>query len=145
MARGVPRRRRGSLTLRATSRQLRGACGSPAVRRECAKTRTPRGCRLADPEARSQWATVTKLHAKPYHRTRYDGCLTRVNVKGGVDVSNCISCKDRKTTRPNNGISIVYECSSDFLSRSSVKVVRGRGACRNLCMEAHDRHHGRNT
>ena len=37
-ARGVPRRRRGSLTLRATSRQLRGACGSPAVRRECAKT-----------------------------------------------------------------------------------------------------------
>lgn len=38
LARGVPRRRRGSLTLRATSRQLRGACGSPAVRRECAKT-----------------------------------------------------------------------------------------------------------
>lgn len=38
VARGVPRRRRGSLTLRATSRQLRGACGSPAVRRECAKT-----------------------------------------------------------------------------------------------------------
>lgn len=37
------------LTLRATSRQLRGACGSPAVRRECAKTRnaarTSTGCR----------------------------------------------------------------------------------------------------
>ena len=47
-ARGVPSSlalawTKASLTLRATSRQLRGACGSPAVRRECAKTRTPRG------------------------------------------------------------------------------------------------------
>lgn len=43
LARGVPSSlalawTKASLTLRATSRQLRGACGSPAVRRECAKT-----------------------------------------------------------------------------------------------------------
>lgn len=43
VARGVPSSlalawTKASLTLRATSRQLRGACGSPAVRRECAKT-----------------------------------------------------------------------------------------------------------
>lgn len=35
---------------------------------------------LADHEARLKCASVKKLHAKPYHRTRYDGCLTRVNV-----------------------------------------------------------------
>ena len=87
LARGVPEPKalalawtKASLTLRATSRQLRGACGSPAVRRECAKTRTPRGCQLADPEARSQCASVKKLHAEPYHKTRYDVSLTRVNV-----------------------------------------------------------------
>jgi len=43
LARGVPSSlalawTKAGLTLRATSRQLRGACGSPAVRRECAKT-----------------------------------------------------------------------------------------------------------
>ena len=43
LARGVPSSlalawTKASLTLRATSRQLRGACESPAVRRECAKT-----------------------------------------------------------------------------------------------------------
>lgn len=35
---------------------------------------------LADHEARLKCASVKKLHAKPYHRTRYDGCLTRVDV-----------------------------------------------------------------
>lgn len=64
---------------------------------------------LADAEARLKWASVKKLHAEPYHRTRYDGCLTRVNVKGGVDVSNGTSCTDRKITRPNNGIVHLYE------------------------------------
>ena len=145
MARGVPRRRRGSLTLRATSRQLSEACETPAVRRECAKTRTPRGCQLADPEARSESASVKKLHAKPYHKTHHDGCLMRVNVKGGVDVSNCISCKDRQLLARTT-VSCTYTIFvARILSRSFVKVVRGRGACRNLCMEAHDRHHGRNT
>ena len=85
LARGVPEPKAQAsgeviITLRATSRQLRGACGSPAVRRECAKTRTPRGCLLADPEARSQCASRTETTRRTLSRTRYDGCLTRVNV-----------------------------------------------------------------
>ena len=39
LARGVPRRRRGSLTLSASSRQLSEACETPAVRRVSSKTR----------------------------------------------------------------------------------------------------------
>lgn len=78
---------------------------------------------MRDSEARLKCASVKKLHAEPYHRTRYDGCLTRVNVYRGVYVSNDTSCKDRKTTRPNNCIVHLYYLCSEILSRSSVKVV----------------------
>ena len=56
------------LTLSASSRQLSEARETPAVRRVSSKTRTPRGCQLADPEARSECASVQKRHASPYHR-----------------------------------------------------------------------------
>lgn len=103
LARGVPSSQalawtKASLTLSTLSRQLREACESPAVRRISAKTKTPRRVsKLAkDSDARLQCASVKKLHAEPNHRTRYDVSLTRVNVSRGVDVSNCMSCKDRQ-------------------------------------------------
>ena len=77
LARGVPRRRRGSLPLSASSRQLSEACETPAVRRVSSKTRTPRGC-PRDSEARSESASVPKRHASPYHRTHYDARLMRL-------------------------------------------------------------------
>ena len=50
---------------------------------------------MRDSDARLSVRPVKKLHAKPYHRTRYDERLTRVYVQEGVDVSNCKSSKDR--------------------------------------------------
>lgn len=108
-ARGVPRRRRGSLTLRATSRQLRGACGSPAVRRVSSKNEN--AARMSACGLRSSFGVCVceETSRRTLSRTHHDGCLMRVNVKGGVDVSNGTSCKDRKITRPNNCIVHLYE------------------------------------
>lgn len=78
---------------------------------------------LADAEARLKCASVKKLHAEPYHRTRYDGCLTRVNVYRGVYVSNCTSCKDRQLLARTTVSCTYMSLGSGFLSRSSVKVV----------------------
>lgn len=119
------------ITLRATSRQLRGACGSPAVRRECAKTKNAAEGVEISRRTLSQDALRRQSNASLCLRGR-----ERFKRK---------SCKDRSLLTRTSVLCTYTSSGSDTLSRSSVKVVRGRVSCRNLCMEAHDRQYGRNT